>query len=83
MNLTPEQLAAAQNAPAPVPQAKPITTKPAPIPVPQPKPIVRSMKRVPVAKPIVKTMTNGTINNPEFEPEEIGSEEEEENLNVR
>jgi hypothetical protein len=77
------QLAAAQNAPSPVQQAKPITTKPAPTSVPQAKPIVRPMKRVPVAKPIVKTMTNGIINNPEFEPEEIDSEEEEENLNVR
>ena len=76
------QLAAAQNAPASVPQANTITAAPAP--VPSPKPIVRPMKRVPVAKPIVKTTTNGIINKPETEPEEIGSEEEEEEiLNVR
>jgi hypothetical protein len=76
------QLAAAQNAPASVPQANAITATPAPVPAP--KPIVRPMKRVPVAKPIVKTTTNGIINKPEIEPEEIGSEEEEEeNLNVR
>ena len=76
------QLAAAQNAPASVPQANAITAAPAP--VPSTKPIVRPMKRVPVAKPIVKTTTNGIINKPEIEPEEIGSEEEEEEiLNVR
>lgn len=76
------QLAAAQNAPASVPQANAITATPAPVPAP--KPIVRPMKRVPVAKPIVKTTTNGIINKPEIEPEEIGSEEEEEEiLNVR
>lgn len=76
------QLAAAQNAPASVPQANAITAAPAP--VPSTKPIVRPMKRVPVAKPIVKTTTNGIINKPETEPEEIGSEEEEEEiLNVR
>jgi hypothetical protein len=76
------KLAASQNAPASVTQAKPITATPAPVPAP--KPIVRPMKRVPVAKPIVKTTTNGIINKPEIEPEEIGSEEEEEeNLNVR
>ena len=82
------QIGAAQNAPAPVPQAKPIATTPtttvATAPVPQPKPIVRPMKRLPVAKPIVKTMTTGITNKPEIEPEEIGSEEEEEEfLNVR
>lgn len=76
------QLAAAQNAPASVPQANAITATPAPVPAP--KPIVRPMKRVPVAKPIVKTTTNGIINKPETEPEEIGSEDEEEEiLNVR
>ena len=76
------QLAATQNTPAPVPQGKPITATPAP--TSQSKPIVRPMKRLPVAKPIVKTMTTGTINKPEIEPEEIGSEEEEEEfLNVR
>lgn len=76
------QLAASQNAPAPVPQGKPITATPAPVPAP--KPIVRPMKRVPVANPIVKTATSGIINKPEIEPEEIGSEEEEEEiLNVR
>lgn len=76
------QLAAAQNAPAPVPQGKSITATPAAVPAP--KPVVRPMKRLPVAKPIVKTMTTGTINKPEVEPEEIGSEEEEEEfLNVR
>ena len=73
------QLGAAQNAPAPVPQAKPITITPAP--VPQAKPIVRPMKRVPVAKPIVKITTNGIMNKPEIEPEEMASDEEEENLN--
>jgi hypothetical protein len=77
-----DNLAAAQNAPAPVSQSKTITAKLEP--VPQSKPIVRPMKRLPVAKPIVKTMTTGITNKPEIEPEEIGSEEEEEeNLNVR
>lgn len=48
-----------------------------------PKPIVRTMNQVPVAKPIVKT-TTGITNKPEIEPEEISSnDEEEENLNVR
>ena len=67
--------------PIKAPVAKPITATPAPVPAS--KPIVRAMKRVPVAKPIVKTATSGIINKPEIEPEEIGSEEEEENLNVR
>jgi hypothetical protein len=61
---------------------KPITAPPPP-PVQQAKPIVRSVTPIKPAKPIVKTMTNGIINKPEIEPEEIGSEEEEENLNVR
>lgn len=76
------QLAATQNVPEPAPQANPITVTPAP--TPQPKQIVRPMKRVPVAEPIVKTKTTGITNKSEIEPEEIGSEdEEEENLNVR
>jgi len=63
-------------------QNKPI--KLTPVPVPTPKQIVRPTKQIPVAKPIVKTATSGIINKPEIEPEEIGSEEEEEeNLNVR
>lgn len=75
------QLAASQNAPTPVPKGKAITAIPAP--VSEPKPIVRPMKRVPIQKPIVKTATSGIINKPEIEPEEIGSEEEEEILNVK
>lgn len=75
------QLAASQNAPTPVPKGKAITAIPAP--VSEPKPIVRPMKRVPIQKPIVKTATSGIINKPETEPEEIGSEEEEEILNVK
>lgn len=76
------KLATKQNAPAPVPQGKAITAIPAP--TSQPKPIVRPMKRTPIAKPIVKTMTTGITNEPEIEPEEIGSkDEEEEFLNVR
>jgi len=55
-----------------------------PTTAPAPKPIVRTINQVPVAKPIVKTTTTGITNKPEIEPEEIGSEEEEEeNLNVR
>jgi hypothetical protein len=84
------QLATTQNLPAPAPEpaqkANPITVTPAPAPAPtpQPKPIVRPMKRLPVAKPIVKTKTTNRITNkPEIEPEEIGSEDEEENINVR
>ena len=90
------KLAAGQEIPAPVQQSKPITATPAPVqqskpitatpaPVQQAKPIVRPMKRAPVAKPIVKTtIPNRIINKPEIEPEELGSEEEEEeNLNVR
>lgn len=59
------QIGANQNAPttAPIQQTKPVNNQSAP---------------AQVAKPIVKTTTNGTINNPEVEPEEIGSEEEEE-----
>jgi hypothetical protein len=72
------KVAGVQNVPSEPMNAVPSTA--IPTSVPKPKQIVRPMKRVEPAKPIVKTATSGIINNPQLEPTEIGSEEEEEEI---